>query len=357
MEKERIGNVLLNLDHWPGYDAYSDGDIEHELLSMLQSGKGEKEILETDNRYPVLYHLSRERENILSWFPFSKDMRVLEIGAGCGAVTGVLTRNCGHVVSADLSLTRSRINAIRHQEAKNLDIIVGNVQDLPEIPQYDVITLIGVLEYSGIFIHSEHPFEDALAHYRSMLKPGGQLLIAIENRFGLKYFAGAREDHHWVVNEGLYGYPHKGAKTFTRKELSMLLNRAGFDHQSFYGVWPDYKFCEVLFSDEGAAIASDAFGPYPNYGEYQWEAFNPSIVMRQAVKGGLGVEMANSFFVCAGQSTQSLPAYIKYASKRKDSFAICTGASASFKSSNTPGTSASAFKYPSKPGTINMLFT
>ncbi|MBQ6527253.1 MAG: methyltransferase [Clostridia bacterium] len=324
MKSERIGNVLLNLDHWPGHDTSSDGDFELELLSMLQNGKTSKEILEADHRYPILYHLSRERENILSWFPFSKDQRVLEIGAGCGAVTGVLIRTCGHVVSADESLTRSRINAIRHQDAENLEIIVGSVQDLPEIPQYDVITLIGVLEYSSLFFHSEHPFEEALAHYKSMLKPGGQLLIAIGNRFGMKYFAGAREDQHRIVNEGLYGYPHKGPRTFTRKELSLLLSRTGFDQQSFFGVWPDHNFCDVLFSDAGSAIASHAFGPCPNYGEFQWESFDPSIVMRQAAKGGLGVEMASSFFVCAGESSKSLPAYIKYATKRNDRFAVCT---------------------------------
>ena len=324
MKSEQIGNVVLNLDNWSGQDEYTDGEIEQELLSMLQSGRSEADILQADNRYPILYHLSRERENILSWFPFSKDMHVLEIGAGCGAVTGALIRSCGHVVSVDLSLTRSRINAVRHQDAENLELIVSNAADLPEKPVYDVITLIGVLEYSNLFMHSEHPFEDALTHYRKMLKPGGQLLIAIENRFGVKYMAGAREDHHWAVNEGLYGYPHPGAKTFTKDELSKLLERAGFREKKFFGVWPDYKFCDVLFSDEGTAMVSDAFVSYPNYGEYPWAAFDPSIVMRQAVKGGLGIDLSNSFFVCAGGTSVHLPACVKYATKRKADFAMYT---------------------------------
>ena len=76
MKSEQIGNVVLNLDNWSGQDEYTDGEIEQELLSMLQSGRSEADILQADNRYPILYHLSRERENILSWFPFSKDMHV-----------------------------------------------------------------------------------------------------------------------------------------------------------------------------------------------------------------------------------------------------------------------------------------
>ena len=34
-----------------------------------------------------------------------------------------------------------------------------------------------------------------LQRVRSLLKPEGKLIVAIENQLGLKYFAGAPEDH------------------------------------------------------------------------------------------------------------------------------------------------------------------
>ena len=86
----------------------------------------------------------------MEWYPFKKDASVLEIGAGCGAISGVLCRNAKHVTSVDLSKRRSLINANRNKEYDNLTIMVGNFNDVVLKEKYDYITLIGVLEYAGI---------------------------------------------------------------------------------------------------------------------------------------------------------------------------------------------------------------
>lgn len=65
----RIESVNIDLSMYEGKDVYSDGDIEDELLDLVRT-KNEMEILSNDNRWPVLYHLSPIRRNILSWFPF-----------------------------------------------------------------------------------------------------------------------------------------------------------------------------------------------------------------------------------------------------------------------------------------------
>ena len=53
--------------------------------------------------------------------------------------------------------------------------------DIPLQARFDVVTLIGVLEYSRKFVRAENPLQAMLAYCRAMLKPGGPLLIAIEN--------------------------------------------------------------------------------------------------------------------------------------------------------------------------------
>lgn len=47
--------------------------------------------------WPILYHFSALRENIISWFPLKKTDRVLEIGGGPGAITGALCRSAAEV--------------------------------------------------------------------------------------------------------------------------------------------------------------------------------------------------------------------------------------------------------------------
>ena len=89
-ETEKIGNVTLNLQYYSGTDEYSDGDIEDRMLEIVSSHP-ESEfplIITRECSWPILYHLSPLRENIISWVPFRKGQKVLELGSGCGAVTG-----------------------------------------------------------------------------------------------------------------------------------------------------------------------------------------------------------------------------------------------------------------------------
>ena len=97
----------LNLDYYTAKDHYSDGDIEETLLKMAQEGKSFEDLPEDEVSFPMVYHFSGLRENILSWYPLKETDSVLEIGAGCGAITGMLCRKAGHVTSVELSKRRA----------------------------------------------------------------------------------------------------------------------------------------------------------------------------------------------------------------------------------------------------------
>ena len=139
----RIGSVLLDLSAYTGDDAYSDGDIENEMLVAARGGKCE-EMLERDNRWPVLYHFSDMRENLVSWMPI-ENKTVLEIGCGCGAITGTLASRASEVDAVEISPRRAEIAAWRHKKADNLTIHVGNLNNMRISKKFDIVTLIGVL--------------------------------------------------------------------------------------------------------------------------------------------------------------------------------------------------------------------
>lgn len=101
--KEKIGNVFLDYAYYKGTDEYSDGGIEDELLSMVEKEKDIDKLLKSDNRWPVLYHLSPVRQNILAWYPFKPDADVLEIGSERGAITGIISEKAGSVTCIELS--------------------------------------------------------------------------------------------------------------------------------------------------------------------------------------------------------------------------------------------------------------
>ncbi|MGG4049563.1 class I SAM-dependent methyltransferase [Paenibacillus favisporus] len=241
----------LNLEFYTGVDLYSDGVVEDQLLSIVKNKESIHEVLTGNSDWAVLYHLSPLRRNLLEWYHFKANARILEVGAGCGALTGLLCEKGTEVTAVELSKKRAQIIAERHREATNLEIIVGNLKDIKFKKKYDYITLIGVLEYAGQFIEDSSPYERFLDSLMQLLKPDGTLIIAIENRYGLKYWSGASEDHTGNVFEGLENYPvDRGVRTFSKKELESVLEKVGFRDNRFYYPMPDYKLPTQVFSDK-----------------------------------------------------------------------------------------------------------
>ena len=252
--RETIGNVVLNTEDYPGRDLYSDGEIEDVLLDIAKNTdpKDFDKVVEERESWPVMYHFSTIRTNIMSWMPIDRSMKVLEIGSGCGAITGTIAEKAGSVTCVELSRKRSLINAWRNREKDNIEIRLGNFEDVEKKLEtdYDMITLIGVFEYAQGYISSGTPYRDFLAIILRHLKPGGQLVIAIENRLGMKYFAGATEDHSGKYFEGIEGYSDTSrARTFSKPELEALLTEGGVSDFTFYYPYPDYKFPMSIYSD------------------------------------------------------------------------------------------------------------
>ena len=60
--QEKIGNVTLDYEYYPGEDLYSDGPVEEELLEIAKNYQ-EKELnqlIYERNSWPVLYHKRTE---------------------------------------------------------------------------------------------------------------------------------------------------------------------------------------------------------------------------------------------------------------------------------------------------------
>lgn len=302
--QEKIGNVTLDYTYYPGEDLYSDGPVEEELLEIAKHYR-EKElnaVIARKNSWPVLYHFSHIRKNILEWLPITKENKVLEIGSGCGAVTGALAEKAGSLTCIELSKMRSTINAYRNRDYDNVKIMVGNFQDIEKNleEKFDYITLIGVFEYSEGYIGTKEPYVEMLRRISRHLKPGGKIVIAIENRLGLKYWAGCTEDHAGTYFEGLEGYPKtKGVKTFSRTELSNIISQAGEFLTSFYYPYPDYKFPMTIYSDEYLPKKGELSHAFANYDRERIFLFDEPRVYDSLIESGLFPEFSNSFLVVA----------------------------------------------------------
>lgn len=299
---EKIGKVFLDYTYYPGKDLYSDGEIEDELLAIAKQ-YGEEDynkIIAERKSWPILYHFSHIRKNIVDFLPINSEDSILEIGSGCGAITGALAEKAGQVTCIELSKKRSSINAYRNRKYENIKILVGNFQDISRNlkEKFDYITLIGVFEYSQGYIQGENPYLAMLKETISHLKPGGKLILAIENRLGLKYWAGCTEDHTGNYFEGLEGYTkEEGVRTFSRPELEKMFSALEGIKTEFYYPYPDYKFPMVIYSDQYLPDKGELGNNICNFDRKRMILFDENKVFDSLCESNLFPLYANSFLV------------------------------------------------------------
>ncbi len=290
---------------------YADG-AEDELLEIMLAADdrttGSDELVRHIRDWPTLYHLSRRRANLLRPLQLGPGARVLDIGAGAGVASRSLGDAGCSVVALEGSLARARVAAARCAGLSNVEVICGTPDQLDDDEGFDVVLLIGVLEYSGSSIGGAGGPEALLAAARGHLKPGGALVVAIENQLGLKYLLGYAEDHLGAPFVGVEGYRSPGGiRTWTRRELGAMLGDAGLGAQRWLYPFPDYKLpvttlAHAAYEVDGAVEFIDQWVRSPVR-----DLSNPPALLcddraahRTMLEAGLGPDVANSFLVVAG---------------------------------------------------------
>ncbi len=290
---------MLDLSRYKGDYSYSDGSIEDELLHIVSTTSHFEEILAKDNRWPLLYHLSPLRRNLLEWYPFQADANLLEVGSGCGVLTALFCEKLKQVDCVEISRKRSEINVRRNKQHENLHIMVGNIMDVDFTNTYAYITLIGVFEYTKNFVTGNRPYTRLLSALHQVLRDDGRLIVAIENKFGLKYFAGAREDHTNIFFDSIEGYGNSSLynriETFGLYELIALFKRNGFEISELYFPHPDYKLPSCIYHRDFPPDIYTYLEESIAYGRYDYSLFNQHMAMLQIIKNGQFEFFANSF--------------------------------------------------------------
>lgn len=274
-----------------------DAEVLKELYETIkQNSKADYAgIIEQQASYLYLYHLSQIRENLVSFLPFDKDMRVLECNPECGALTGKLLAMTGGVtVLAESELQEKilRERFMEPQEREKLDIR----RLIPEHGRFDAILIAGHF----------YRWEKQLPALRELLAPGGKLYVADANRIGLKYLAGCQEEYCGGYFTGIDGYPDAAAvgrsgRSYSRAEYTGLLQAAGFGGLTFYYPYPDHKFPSVIYSDEWLPQKGELAEGRSNYDRDRVACFSERVMFDSLLEEGVFQTFSNSFLIEAVQ--------------------------------------------------------
>ncbi|WP_196603704.1 glycosyltransferase [Pectinatus haikarae] len=313
-----------------GEKVYSDGDItEHEMLKIAQKYPGElsQDYISNNSKYTINNTFSPVRQNILNWYNFKEDATILEVGAGMGALTGLFCDRCAKVTAIEMNEVRAEVIRERYRDRKNLTVLCQNINTWENIEKYDYVVFVGVLEYAAIFQNTKTPHYDFLENVRRFLKSDGVLLFAIENRFGLKYWSGAAEDHLCKPYVGIEGYKEHGtAVTFSKQELINLLKSTGLIYNRFYYVLPDYKFPQLIFSDDYKPNGHELSNVHFTYGANSNLLFDERKLYEDIVENNVADFFANSYLVEASltELSRNHTVYVSARSECKKKYRIIT---------------------------------
>ena len=299
--------------------AYSDGDDVEQRIAAIIEQAHDLTVLSTELRqhcidWPSRYHLSGTRANVVRPFQaFLRGADVLEIGAGCGAITRYFGEYGANVLALEGAPRRAAIVRSRTRDIPNVMVVADRFDQFDWDKKFDVISLIGVLEYANLFTLAGDPALAMLKRVRTMLKPNGKLIIAIENQLGLKYFAGANEDHLGQPMVGIEGrYRKDQQQTWGRKVLTGLLEQAGFAASEFLAPFPDYKLPVSILTEEGfsnknfdaAVFAWQSTRRDPQLPAYC--NFSLDLAWPEVFRNGLGLDVANSFLIITSPDAKKI---------------------------------------------------
>ena len=309
----------------PGADmefGYSDGtDEEQYLVNVLNCATDlsveSVELAGAIQDWASEYHLSSSRSNLLSNIKFKENSKILELGCGCGAISRYLAEQGHYITAVEGSLKRAEIARLRNRELTNVEIVTHNFNSL-ELPQqtYDAVLFIGVLEYAKRFsdqqdVTAEQAVITLLNKAANALTADGLIIIAIENRTGLKYVQGGLEDHLAIPNVGLddyIGYEFTGIKTYDYLQWQQLFSQCDLANR-FYYPFPDYKLPDMVINGDLNQQDSDylctqihTYDPISDWTMPQPENKKWNEIFQQSALN----EQSNSFGIIASKSEESL---------------------------------------------------
>ncbi len=232
--------MKLNLDYYSEEkDKKPISEEYEEVLEKVVSCTTQdfSKTLDSHAKIKNILALSDIRENILNWYNFKDDATILELNANYGEITGLLCNRAKRVVSIEESKKYADIICKRHENKENLELIVGNFLQIDLQEEFDYIVIVGIVE------NLEKTIEYASNH----LKENGTILLAVNNKFGVRAWITTKEGEKVIDN-------NKNA--ISREQLEKILENK---HYRYYYPLPNYKLPNIIYSENCMPTISNIY--------------------------------------------------------------------------------------------------
>lgn len=320
--------MKLNLDYYSDeYEKNIDNIKLNKISEYIEKYKEEdyEKIFDFDMDDFTIYNMSNIRKNVVAWYPFNYQSNLLEIGSDLGALTHFLCSKVANVTSIESSKLKSEIITKRCSSNDNLNLIVGSIEKIKFDIKYDYIVLIDVDKY--IYENNIKDLEILLKILKNLLNQNGKLIFAINNKFGLKYWAGKKEiyfkDEFLTLSEGNTENIYRG---YSKNKIEDTLKLKNLNYKVYYPL-PDFNFTNVIFSDNYLPDDENILKYFPLYNQDSNIIFNEIEVYKQLMQDNIEnfKFFANTFiYECSLQEFENDIRGVYYNNHRKSKYRLIT---------------------------------
>lgn len=215
---------------------------------------------------------------IIRWYPFKEGKSILYLG-DADAIFSCLKEKNGDNVSI---ISIARLSSIKAK-------------------RFDYIVCIGYLE-------KVQDIQGLFSHLKTMLSPGGRLLLGMNNRLGLRYFCGDKDVHTGQVIDGLDDYFRAynkaedsfNGRSYDKAQLQGFLGKAGFTKQKYYSVFSGLENPNIIISEDYLPNENLCTRLFPSYNDPTSLFMEEKRLYSGLIENGMFHNMANAFFIECG---------------------------------------------------------
>lgn len=299
----------------------NEDDLE-EYLTRKGHAPADAGEVTSEPDYQALYHLSKIRQNVLNWYEFDPAARLLELGAECGALSGLFAERVAEVVAFDSDKDKCAVNRARNIErfsdaeddAKVTNLyVVSNPEYIakpekvnPETKsdknksdktadkatkiksaitktknaitrkgsKFDYVTIVGDFTEEKLELATEY------------LKTKGQLIIVVDNKFGLK---------NWTTEAK--------PDIISKERIVSLTAEKKLKLTATYYPVPDYKFPLEIYSDQNPPKSGSIRTAAPEFEKDKTLLMDEPTAFSEMIESGRFDEYANSYILIFEKKT------------------------------------------------------
>lgn len=228
------------------------------------------------------------KKNIISWYPFEKGCTVLEIKA-----------NDNNQITDTLKQKADKVLSIKIDELQNIN------------EKFDYITLIGLEDITN-------NAQELFNKLKTILNQNGKILIAMNNKYSVKNLS---------TNEGIERIFNNSNKIYTLEEVIKLLEESGFYNKKIYYPLTDYKFTNVIFTDNNKISKNELSRNIVYNSEESIKFFEENNMIEKLLEDNIEFkQFSNSFFieVFNGDYLDNEIRLVTFSNMRKNKYKIKT---------------------------------